>query len=244
VSRHVRNSWKEGKVIPSLILEVLLYTSQFMHSVLRYPLVRMAENISLKRAIHETKQYMKRRKTAITCKFQRSIHKRNIFFLILCMYPAWSIMRLLSRRYDLTLRATNFWKLESMLARYVEITLGDHRRHELMTSLMMWKSLYEQRWNIYKMLQNKYKRNFIIVRPLTVSICTLNDATFVRLDSSSVHITKSKRPYDVCLNLTDVSFERLARLVDMVDVKYTILQHRRHNSDIFNEHQLIASYWL
>jgi len=133
VSRHIRNSWKEGKVIPSLILEVLLYTSQFMQSVLRYPFVRMAENISLKRAIHR----MKRRKTAITCKFQRSIHKRNIFFLILCMYPAWSIMRLLSRRYDLTLRATNFWKLESMLVRYVEITLGDYRRHELMTSLMI-----------------------------------------------------------------------------------------------------------
>ncbi|KYN11120.1 hypothetical protein ALC57_16737, partial [Trachymyrmex cornetzi] len=35
---------------------------------------------------------------------------------------------------------------------YVEIALGDHRGHELSLSLDTWKDLYEQRWNIYKML--------------------------------------------------------------------------------------------
>ena len=65
---------------------------------------------------------------------------------------------------------------------YVEIVLGDHRGHELSLFLETWKGLYEQRWDIYKMLQNEYKDNFISVRPLT-SVCMLNNATsrfFVR----------------------------------------------------------------
>jgi len=36
---------------------------------------------------------------------------------------------------------------------YVEIALGDHRGHELSLSLETWKGLYEQQWNIYKMLR-------------------------------------------------------------------------------------------
>jgi len=39
----------------------------------------------------------------------------------------------------------------------VEIALGDHRGHELSLSLETWKGLYEQQWNIYKMLRNEYK---------------------------------------------------------------------------------------
>ncbi|KAL6253563.1 hypothetical protein P5V15_015403 [Pogonomyrmex californicus] len=46
---------------------------------------------------------------------------------------------------------------------YVEITLGDHREQELILSLKTWKRLYEQRWNIYKLLRNDYKDNFISV---------------------------------------------------------------------------------
>ena len=86
-------------------------------------------------------------------------------------------VRLLSRRYDLT--ATDYKYLEIGInvgpPSYVEITLGDHRGHELSLSLETWKGLYEQQWNIYKMLRNEYKDNFISIGPLTVSVCTLND---------------------------------------------------------------------
>ncbi|KYM92294.1 hypothetical protein ALC53_01133 [Atta colombica] len=71
---------------------------------------------------------------------------------------------------------------------YVEIALEDHRGHEL--SLEMWKDLYEQRWNIYKMLRNEYKDNFIGL--LTVSVCTLNTTTLVCLNSSSIRITMTE----------------------------------------------------
>ncbi|KAL6253943.1 hypothetical protein P5V15_015789 [Pogonomyrmex californicus] len=33
-----------------------------------------------------------------------------------------------------------------------ELALGDHRGQELILSLETWKGLYEQRWNIYKLL--------------------------------------------------------------------------------------------
>jgi len=89
----------------------------------------------------------------------------------------------------------------------MEIALGDHRGHELSLFLETWKSLYEQQWNIYKMLRNKYKDNFISIGPLTV--CTLNDTTLVRLDSSSVRITMMETTlhmfeFDGCI---DVMFD-------------------------------------
>ena len=95
---------------------------------------------------------------------------------------------LLSRRYDLT---TSYKFLEIGInvgsPSYVEIALGDHRRHELLLSLETWKGLYEQRWNIYKMLRNKYKDNFISVGSLIVSVCTLNDATLDSMYISILH---------------------------------------------------------
>jgi len=79
------------------------------------------------------------------------------------------------------------------------------------------------------MLRNEYKDNFISVGPLTVSVCTLNDAMLVCLDSS-MRITMTETTlrrmfvFDRCI---DVTFERLARFIDTIDVKYTrILQHR------------------
>ncbi|KYN11060.1 hypothetical protein ALC57_16792 [Trachymyrmex cornetzi] len=98
-------------------------------------------------------------------------------------------VRLLSRRYDLT----GYKYLEIGInvgpPSYVEIALGDHSGHELSLSLETWKGLYEQRWNIYKMLRNEYKDNFISVGPLTVRVCMLqSNVTLVRLDSSSVRM--------------------------------------------------------
>jgi len=103
-------------------------------------------------------------------------------------------VRLLSRRYDLT--ATGYKYLEIGInvgpPSYVEIALGDHCGHELSLSLETWKGLYEQQWNIYKMLRNEYKDNFRSIGPLTFSVCTLDDATLIRLDSSSVRITMTE----------------------------------------------------
>ncbi|KYN30738.1 hypothetical protein ALC56_14982 [Trachymyrmex septentrionalis] len=157
-------------------------------------------------------------------------------------------MRLLSRRYDLTNTGYKFLEIGINVGppSYVEIVLGDHRGHELSLSLETWKSLYDQRWNIYKMLRNEYKDNFISVGPLIVRVCTLNDATLVRLDSSSVRITMTETTlrrmfdFDGCI---DVTFERLARLVDTIDVKYTRFSNTSENairdSDFFNGRQLI-----
>ena len=80
---------------------------------------------------------------------------------------------LLSRRYDLTVTSYKFLEIGLNIdpPNYVEIALGDHRGHELSLSLKTWKGLYEQRWNIYKMLRNKYKDNFISVGPLIIRIC-------------------------------------------------------------------------
>jgi len=64
-------------------------------------------------------------------------------------------VRLLSRRYDLTNMGYKFLEIGINVgpSSYVEIALGDHRGHELSLSLETWKNLYEQRWNIYKMLR-------------------------------------------------------------------------------------------
>ncbi|KYN21988.1 hypothetical protein ALC57_05623, partial [Trachymyrmex cornetzi] len=159
-------------------------------------------------------------------------------------------VRLLSRRYDLT--STGYKYLEIGInvgpPSYVEIALGDHRGHELSLSLETWKGLYEQRCNIYKMLRNEYKDNFISVGPLTVRVCMLqNNATLVRLDSSSVRMMMTETTlhrmfeFDGCI---DLMFEQLVRLVDMVDVKYTqfsniAFKNAIRNSDAFNVHQLV-----
>jgi len=129
----------------------------------------------------------------------------------------------------------------------VEIALGDHRKHELSLSLETWKGLYEQQWNIYKMLRNEYKDNFISIGPLIANVCTLNNAMLVRLDSLSVRITMMETmlrrifEFDGCIHVT---FERLARLVDTVDAKYTRFsniasENAISDSEIFNGHQLV-----
>jgi len=128
----------------------------------------------------------------------------------------------------------------------MEIVLGDHRGHELSLSLETLKNLYEQRWNIYKMLRNEYKDNFVSFGSLTVRVCMLNDTTLVRLDSSSIRITMIettlRRMFDFDFGCIDVTFKWLAQLVDTVDVKYTRFsnitsENAIRGSDIFNEHQ-------
>ncbi|KYN22687.1 hypothetical protein ALC57_04913 [Trachymyrmex cornetzi] len=168
-------------------------------------------------------------------------------------------VRLWSRRYDLT--STGYKYLEIGInvgpPSYVGIALGDHRGPELSLSLETWESLYEQRWNIYKMLRvtspdvtlrNEYKNNFISVGPLIVRVCMLqNNATLVRLDSSSVRMMMTETTlhrmfeFDGCI---DLMFEQLVRLVDMVDVKYTqfsniAFKNAIRDSDAFNVHQLV-----
>ena len=165
------------------------------------------------------------------------------------MYTVRSIVRLLSRRYDLTNTGYKFLEIGINVGppNYVKVALGDHRGHELSLSLETWKSLYEQRGNIYKLFRNEYKNNFISVGPLIISVFMLNYATVVRLDSSSVRImmteTTLRRMFDFN-GCVDVTFERLARLIDTVDTKYTRFfniasENIICDSDIFNRHQLI-----
>ena len=121
--------------------------------------------------------------------------KERFFFNIMYVHSTeHRAVRLLSRRYDLTNMGYKFLEIGINVGppSYVEIALGGHRGHELLLSLETWKGLYEQRWNVYKMLRNEYKDNFISVGPLTVSVCMLNDATLVHLDFSSVCITMTE----------------------------------------------------
>jgi len=178
---------------------------------------------SLKTVTHHTKW----RRTAVTCKFQCSIHKRNVFIIIFFNITYVHSMkhhavRLLSRRYGY-----KYWKLKSTLV---------HR----VTWRSLWKIIADtvtisrnvegplRAANIYKMLRNEYKNNFS-VRSLTV--CTLNDVTLVHFDSSSVRITMTEmtlwwmfdwRMYRC--NVRTISPTRCQI--------YTIFQHcvRRHNT--------------
>jgi len=247
-SRHVRNSWKEERITPSLILEVLSYTSQFtrMQSVLRYPLVGMVEK---KNVLRYRQQLIVWNEEGLQkhVSFNVLYTKETLFNITYVHSMEHRAVRLLSRHYDLT--ATGYKYLEIGInvgpPSYVEIALGDHHGYELSLSLEIWKGLYEQQWNIYKMLRNEYKDNFMSIKPLIVSVCTLNDATLVRPDSSSIRITTETTlrcmfEFDGCI---DVTFERLTRLVDTVD-KYTRFsniasENAIRDSDIFNGHQLV-----
>ncbi|KAL6254151.1 hypothetical protein P5V15_014776 [Pogonomyrmex californicus] len=135
-------------------------------------------------------------------------------------------VRLLSRRYTLTATGYKFLEIGINVGppSYVEIALGDHRGQELILSLETWKGLYEQRWNIYKLLLNDYKDNFISVGPLTVRICLMNDVTLVRLESLNVRVTmieSTLRRMFALNECIDVTFDRLVRFVDTIDTKYT-----------------------
>ncbi|KAL6268181.1 hypothetical protein P5V15_001282 [Pogonomyrmex californicus] len=139
-------------------------------------------------------------------------------------------VRLLSRRYTLTATGYKFLEIGINVGppSYVEIALGDHRGQELILSLETWKGLYEQRWNIYKLLLNDYKDNFISVGPLTVRVYQMNDVTLVRLESLNVRITMIESTLrrmfhlDECI---DVTFDRQIRRYDRYQI-YAILQHR------------------
>ncbi|KYN02290.1 hypothetical protein ALC62_06899 [Cyphomyrmex costatus] len=156
-------------------------------------------------------------------------------------------VRILSRRYDLTATGYKFLEIGINVGppSYVEIVLGDHHGRELSMSLETWKELYEQRLNIYNLLRNEYKDNFITVGPITATIYAHTDLTLVRLKSPTVHVTMIestlRRMFDLdgCI---DVTFERLARLVDTVDVKYTRFANVANvisESDVFDKRQLV-----
>ncbi|KAL6258197.1 hypothetical protein P5V15_010125 [Pogonomyrmex californicus] len=173
----------------------------------------------------------KNKRRNVTRKFQLHFFYFFLFFPILCIFIYLYIyifiiifnfhsisverraVRLLSRRYTLT--ATGYKYLEIGInvgpPSYVEIALGDHRGQELILSLETWKGLYEQRWNIYKLLLNDYKDNFISVEPLTVRICLMNDVTLIRLESLNVRVTMIE--------------STLRRMFDLNEL-YAILQHR------------------
>ncbi|KAL6252066.1 hypothetical protein P5V15_015048 [Pogonomyrmex californicus] len=135
-------------------------------------------------------------------------------------------VRVLSRRYTLTATGYKFLEIGINVGppSYVEIALGDHRGQELILSLETWKGLYEQRWNIYKLLLNDYKDNFISIGPLTVRICLMNDVTLVRLESLNVRvmmIESTLRRMFALNECIDVTFDRLVRFIDTIDTKYT-----------------------
>ncbi|KYN14631.1 hypothetical protein ALC57_13161 [Trachymyrmex cornetzi] len=179
------------------------------------------------------------------------------------------ISHILMRRCALTFTAYKFLDIGIVVGStsHVEIAICDNRGNRIILPHVTWKAFieshadverlmqYEQRCNIYKMLRNEYKDNFISVGPLTIRVCTLNDATLVRLDSSSIHMTMAETTlrrmfaFDGCI---DVTFEQLVRLVDTVDAKYTRFSNVASEDAIQDAKAVVsmgissssASYWL
>ncbi|KYN50019.1 hypothetical protein ALC62_00046, partial [Cyphomyrmex costatus] len=123
-----------------------------------------------------------------------------------------------------------------------------HHGRELSMSLETWKGLYEQRRNICKLLRNEYKNNFITISPMTATIYTHNDVTLVRLESATVLVMMIESTLRCMFDLdgcNDVTFEKLSRLVDTVDVKYTRFANVALNdirkSDIFASSSIASS---
>ncbi|XP_039312718.1 uncharacterized protein LOC120359405 [Solenopsis invicta] len=150
--------------------------------------------------------------------------------------------RLLSRRYALT--ATSYKYLEIGInvgpPSYVEIAIGDHQGREFILSVETWKGLYEQRWNISKLIRNDYKDNFISVGPLTIKVSVMNDVRLIRLESSNVYVTVIESTLHRMFSLYEcinVMFERLVRIVDTVDIKYT--QYLNIASNVMNQEKAI-----
>lgn len=137
-------------------------------------------------------------------------------------------VRILGRRYALT--ATEFKFLEIGInvgpPSYVEIAIRDHRGKELILSLETWKGLCEQRRNIQNLLRNDSHDiyNFISVGPLTVRVRTINNARLISLESSDVRMMMVESSLHRMFHLDgciDVTFDRLNKVIETVDVKFT-----------------------
>ncbi|XP_011163681.1 uncharacterized protein LOC105198612 [Solenopsis invicta] len=150
-------------------------------------------------------------------------------------------VRLLSRRYALTATSYKFLEIgiNVGLPSYVEIVIGDHQGRELILSVETWKRLHKQRWNISKLIRNDYKDNFISVGPLTIKVSAMNDVRLIRLESSNVYVTMidSLRHMFSLYECINIMFERLIRIVDTVDVKYT--QFLNIASNVMNQKKAI-----
>jgi len=146
-TRHVHNSWKEERIIPSSILEVLyvaIYADAISLAISAY--TNGWKISSLKTATH----HMKWRRTVETCKFKRIKRKflytkETLFNITYIHSMEHRAMCLLNRRYDLAATGYKYLKIGINVGppSYVEIALEDHRGHELSLSLEMWKGLYK-----------------------------------------------------------------------------------------------------
>jgi len=156
----------------------------------------------------------------------------------------------LSKRYDLTNTGYKFLEIGINVGspNYVEITLENHRGHELSLFLETWKSLYEQRWNIYKMLtkriQGQFYKCWIANRQnLYAERCYARTSWF--FVHTMIEMTlRCMFDFDGCI---DITFKWLDQIVDTVDDQvYAILQQIASEDAItFSmDNSSIASYWL
>ncbi|XP_071653039.1 uncharacterized protein [Temnothorax longispinosus] len=187
-------------------------------------------------------------------------YKKLISFLLSSISGDRRAVRILSRRYALTVTGYKFLEIGINVGppSYVEIAVGDHRGKELLLSLETWKALYEQRRNIQNFFRNDFKdaHSFINVGPLTVRVCTsVNNVKLIRLESVNVRLMMTEstlhRMFDLdrCI---EARFDRLVRILAAVDAKFaqysdiasTVTDPREasnaiYASDAFNTNQLI-----
>ena len=173
--RNVRNSWKEEKGLPSLfdfrstIIYVTIYTDVISFAI------PVCTN-SWKNVFRQREQRTTWRRN-VTCKFQRCIQKKRKCFSTLCTY---SMER--SAFIEQTLRPDEYKFLQTGIngpPNYVEIALGDHRRHKLSLETSL-RTAIEYLQDAWKQIQ----RQFIsVIGQLTARVWMLNNA----------HVTATRR---------------------------------------------------
>ena len=123
---------------------------------------------------------MKRRRTAKTCKFQRSTYKRKRCLTLRTQHgascSAFIEQTLWSDGYGLQVFGN--WN-----QRWSTELCGDRPGRSSRTrTVAISRNVEEplQQWNIYKMLRNEYKDNFISIGPLIVNICSNAERYYAR----------------------------------------------------------------
>ena len=135
-------------------------------------------------------------------------------------------VRILGKKYALTRMGYKFLEISINVGppSYIEITIGDNRRNELILSIETWKGLYEQHWNIQNCFRNHHKSNSISVEPLTVRFSKIENAKIVCLELSDVRLMMTESTILFMFNLNqciELAFNQLVGIIEKVDTKFT-----------------------
>jgi len=213
MSRHVRNSWKEQRGYPLFSSRSLSYIAIYAGTISLTILactngwtIYFAKNSNASR---------NKEGSNISISFN-VLYTKEMFFNCHYVRTQNGVSRGAFTEQTIWLQIFGNWN-----QRWSTELCGDRPEKSSRTQIVfrnVERLLYEQRWNIYKMLRNEYKDNFISVGLLTVKVCTLN---YARTSQFFVHIHYDDRN-DATLYVWVwwmywCTFERLARYIRRYD---------------------------